>query len=100
MKLSPVTHRVAGRHPWPAGTEGLHLCAETETNPVMFDESLPQGLAAPCAVCTLCPIRDACARLAEVRGESGVWGGRLFDAGVDITDAWLDRHSEPMVMSA
>lgn len=84
----------AAEHPWPTATSPRRLCADTASDPRLFDESLPFGFEAPRSLCRTCPSRAECALTAAVRRESGVWGGRLFDQGDDITDSHAARRQQ------
>lgn len=42
--------------------------------PDLFFSTEPHDIAAACAICAVCPCKEACARLG-VDAEFGVWGG-------------------------
>lgn len=88
--------KIAQLAPWPAATRGKQACADASVDPRIFDETLPQGLDMPAKVCAGCAARPDCRLIAEIRRESGVWGGRLFDNGLDVTpdEEGLDSPDE------
>jgi len=56
-----------------------------EEDPELWFAESPTVLEQAKALCTDCPLRDACLAGALDRGEPwGVWGGEIFDRGVVI----------------
>ena len=56
-----------------------------EEDPELWFAESPTVLEQAKALCTECPLRDACLAGALDRGEPwGVWGGEIFDRGVVI----------------
>ena len=77
-----TTHGVtiAFAHPTPRDAAITWRCAD-HPNPDVFHPVDEAALAEATAFCAGCPSRNRCLELGVQRGEFGVWGGVLLEAG-------------------
>jgi len=77
-----TTHGVtiAYSFPTPRGAEAAWRCAG-HPDPEVFHPTDDATLAEATAICAGCPSQARCLELGVQRGEFGVWGGVLLEAG-------------------
>lgn len=71
---------IAHEHPTPREDNLGWRCAG-HPDPEVFTPTTPDAYEAAVAVCGECPMRAVCGDLGRARGEYGVWGGQMLEAG-------------------
>lgn len=84
MKLRSLTKAltVATDHPWVTPEGSAQPACAGYAKPEVFAGETPEHLSEALAMCAGCPVSDQCLQIGRMRGEWGVWGGRLLERGL------------------